>query len=367
MATGRIPTTANSPLTVKGDLFGYSTTQARVPVGNDGETLVADSSTSTGLRYQGTLYSGKNILINGAFDIWQRGTSFAATPANFAYLADRWFWIGATASVAQETTIVPSGFQYSMKATATGSTQPVFGQTVETKNCYQLAGKTVTLSAWMATSTAANVTLRIDYSTAVDNPSGGTWTTITSTAGSNDVSSTATMTRKSLSFAIPASALSLRILFLTAANIASAATFTITGCQLEEAVGVSAFARNGATIQGELAACQRYYIRLGGDSNYQPLSTWASAYSGTSIDTIPVPLPVTMRVVPTTLETGTLAISDGTTVTAGTGTFSYGGSNGKQIVHMKYVHGSAVLTQYRSYCIVANNSTSAYLAFGAEL
>ena len=52
MATGRVPTTANSPLTAKGDLFGYSTTQARVAVGNDGETLVADSSTSTGLRYQ---------------------------------------------------------------------------------------------------------------------------------------------------------------------------------------------------------------------------------------------------------------------------------------------------------------------------
>jgi hypothetical protein len=45
MATGRVPTTANSPLTAKGDLFGYSTTQARVAVVYNGETLVADSST----------------------------------------------------------------------------------------------------------------------------------------------------------------------------------------------------------------------------------------------------------------------------------------------------------------------------------
>ena len=57
MATGRVPTTANSPLTAKGDLFGYSTTQARVAVGSDGDTLVADSAASTGLRWS----SGTNL------------------------------------------------------------------------------------------------------------------------------------------------------------------------------------------------------------------------------------------------------------------------------------------------------------------
>ena len=80
MATGRVPTTANSPLTAKGDLFGYSTTQARVAVGNDGETLVADSSTSTGLRYQATNEAGKNCIINGGMDIFQR-TSFSTNNA----------------------------------------------------------------------------------------------------------------------------------------------------------------------------------------------------------------------------------------------------------------------------------------------
>ncbi len=58
MATGRVPTTANSPLTAKGDLFTYSTTQARLAVGNDGDTLLADSSTTTGLRYNPQNVSG---------------------------------------------------------------------------------------------------------------------------------------------------------------------------------------------------------------------------------------------------------------------------------------------------------------------
>ena len=89
MATGRIPTTANSPLTVKGDLFGYSTTQARVPVGNDGETLVADSSTTTGLRYGANFAAGKNKIINGDFTINQRGFTSNTTTLSFNF--DRWF------------------------------------------------------------------------------------------------------------------------------------------------------------------------------------------------------------------------------------------------------------------------------------
>ena len=54
MATGRVPTTANSPLTAKGDLFGYSTAPARLAVGLDGEQIVADSSAATGLKWQGS-------------------------------------------------------------------------------------------------------------------------------------------------------------------------------------------------------------------------------------------------------------------------------------------------------------------------
>jgi hypothetical protein len=86
MATGRVPTTANSPLTAKGDLFGYSTAPARLAVGNDGEQIVADSSTSTGLRYQEPL--NLNPVLNSGFDIWQRGTSIAQTAA-IMYGADR--------------------------------------------------------------------------------------------------------------------------------------------------------------------------------------------------------------------------------------------------------------------------------------
>lgn len=40
-----------SPLTTKGDLFGHSTVDARVPIGTDGQVLTADSTQALGLKW----------------------------------------------------------------------------------------------------------------------------------------------------------------------------------------------------------------------------------------------------------------------------------------------------------------------------
>lgn len=44
-------TSGSSPLTTKGDLYGYSTTNARVPVGTNGQVLTADSTQSLGVKW----------------------------------------------------------------------------------------------------------------------------------------------------------------------------------------------------------------------------------------------------------------------------------------------------------------------------
>lgn len=51
-----------SPLTTKGDIWGYSTTNARVPVGTNGQVLLADSTNANGVAW-GTPAAGSLTLL----------------------------------------------------------------------------------------------------------------------------------------------------------------------------------------------------------------------------------------------------------------------------------------------------------------
>jgi hypothetical protein len=120
-------------------------------VGNDGETLVADSSTSTGLRYTNAI--GQNPIINSAFQIWQRGTSFSG--GTIGYTADRWCagTNGATTTISRQvtgdTTNLPF-IQYAARVgrnvSSTSTTRIEICNNFETTNALFYAGKTVTLS-----------------------------------------------------------------------------------------------------------------------------------------------------------------------------------------------------------------------------
>jgi hypothetical protein len=48
----------SSPLTTKGDVWGYSTTNARVPVGTNGQVLTADSTAATGVAWASAAAGG---------------------------------------------------------------------------------------------------------------------------------------------------------------------------------------------------------------------------------------------------------------------------------------------------------------------
>jgi hypothetical protein len=248
----------NTIVDAKGDLISAtgSDTPARLAVGNNGETLIADSSTSTGLRYQGSQAAGKNILINGGFDIWQRGTSSATQGAYTT--ADRWWMNAATTTFSQETTTVPTGVQYALKALTSGTTTVQFRQAIETMNAVQFAGKTVVLSGEYQASTTTTIQTKLFHSSSVDVAVAGSWTEITPTSGGSVSAVNGSYTKSSSVFAVPSTAKSLMLLFDTG-SVASGVSLYYGKIQLELGSVATEFERTGGTIQGELAACERYY------------------------------------------------------------------------------------------------------------
>lgn len=54
---------STSPLTTKGDLYGFSTADARIPIGTNGHVLTADSSESLGLKWAAPAAGGKVLQV----------------------------------------------------------------------------------------------------------------------------------------------------------------------------------------------------------------------------------------------------------------------------------------------------------------
>ena len=60
---GNLPSSGSaSPLTTKGDLYSYGQADARLPVGTNGQILVADSNEATGLKWQGNAPAEPRIV-----------------------------------------------------------------------------------------------------------------------------------------------------------------------------------------------------------------------------------------------------------------------------------------------------------------
>jgi len=268
-----------SQFTAKGDILvgTGASTEAALNIGADGTTLVANSSASTGVSWATPVGSLANPVINGGMDIWARGTTFSS--AGWLYGADRWaYWRDAYASnitmsrqATGDTTNLPN-IQYCARIARTaGDTNTGLlytTNTFETANSIPFAGKTITLSfyarkgsGFSASGSALNASAF--YGTGTDQQ--GNAMTGATNAAAGSVTLTTGWQRFVFTGTVASTATQIGITFsYTPSGTAPANDyFEVTGVQIDlgtyTATSAPAFRRSGGTLQGELAACQRYY------------------------------------------------------------------------------------------------------------
>jgi hypothetical protein len=322
-----------------------------------------------------SLFAGKNKILNSDFSTWQRGTSISNFGFFTLYTADRWAFLsvnsGRTISrqVTGDTTNLPF-IQYCARVQRdSGNTDTTFlqlSQSFETINAIPFAGKTVTYSFYARKganfSATSNILLaRLTTGTGTDQ------NVITGYTGGIDTDTNFTITstwqRFSVTLAVPTTATEIATSFrYTPTGTAGAADYyEVTGVQLEAGTVATAFQTATGTIQGELAACQRYYFNYMNNIN-QTIGV-ASFFAPTQAETN-IQFPVTMRTAPTLTSTtgsgyyGLRRVGQGTT--------SMLIFNSSATSAMVYAGGFSSLTAGQSDIFYTNNA-AASLSFSAEL
>jgi len=326
---------------------------------------------------------GKNVMINGNFDFWQRGTSLSAGAGG--YLADRWT-SSATSAVA--TTIAHSREAFTMAQTDVPYEPTYFLRSVvsagtasndyaylmqKIKNVRTFAAQNAVLSFYAKANTNKNLSVEFCQNFGA----GGSYITA---IGVTKVGITSTWTKITVPVSIPSlsggtmgvgGSLDLRI-WLDAGTDMDArtdslghqsGTFDIAQVQLEAGSIATPFEQRPYGV--ELALCLAHYYRKTAETTYSPFGM--GALSSTTQAVLGIPLPVPMYSVPTFNAVGNFTCQWGTNSTNLTGptgmSSSSSSSNGVAHIYITVSSGTAGLG-----CeLVANNNTTAYIEFTAEI
>jgi len=365
---------------------------------------VADATQGTAWQALPMNGAPRNVVINGAMQVAQRGTSVTGNTAGGYLTADRFNFsvgsLGTWTQTVENDAPTGSGFRKSLKMLCTtADAAPAAGDNgviqhrLEGQNLQQFlkgtaSAKQFTLSFWVKSNVTGTYICELDDQ---DNSR--------SVSASYTVNASATWEKKTIT--LPAdttgafdndNAYSLGVNFWLGAgttftsgtlattwasrtnanravgqtNLAAATNnyWQVTGVQLEAGAVATPFEFEdyGTTLR----KCQRYFQVFGGDganeSFFYGFATSATVAEGS------ISSPVTMRTVPTATFSAAsdFSSSDGVSGTTGSSVAGNTALSSKQFFHFRYTTGGT-LTQYRPYRIEASATTNARANFSAEL
>ena len=246
----------------------------------------------------------KNLIINGAMEVAQRGTSASSKTASDYYTCDRWRTeaSGATFNTSQQSNtasdMATTGAKHFLRMeVTTANNNSGISQKIEAKNIRQFKGEKLTLSFYAKGT----------------NPNGGSFDVVrqfddgsaSSTQEKSSLTVTSSFVKYTYTFDYPdegsvtmtdANAkMALSFLQPDGDSSTNAWTLDITAVQLE--VGSQATPFEHRSFGDELTLCQRYYYRRVTDTSSQYLCD-AFTTSSTQIVGL-VQFPVEMRAAPT--------------------------------------------------------------------
>lgn len=319
----------------------------------------------------------RNVIINGNFDVWQRGQTFSTdNGATRIYTADRWCAralfpnSGAVQVITRDTANVPAGSQYALKsvigtAAVVNNSRMQLAYTIENADAVKLAGKQMVLTLQAKSiQNIDRITIQPTYNTAGGNVYDGTAISTT-----NFTVNTSSFTTCTLFFTVPAIAT-----LTSAGSLGFIMSYTrssgaleqvgdgiyLSQVQLEQNYQPTPFEQRPYGV--ELALCQRYYYLLC-EGNVKAIALVGYISSARALG--PVFFPVTMRTAPTQfVVSGTnyyYAYSSGQD---DFNDFTLSGAN-PNVAHIDISANLAGTTGYAAH--VTTNNAAARVAFGAEL
>jgi hypothetical protein len=296
----------------------------------------------------------------------QRNAGAAQTitaAAALAYTVDRWYAYSTGANVTGQQvagSTTPSVTQNRYRFTGAASVTAVgFGQRIEQKNCYDMAGSTCTLSADLAISaTLTTVTWTAYYATTTADTFGSLAVPTVTQIATGTFTVTSTVTNFSANISVPAAATTgIQILF-TVGALTAGLTWTIGNVQFEKSATATSF--DYRSYGTELALCQRYYQKMGLVSD---TGLGVGISKSTSTADIVIALKVTMRAAPTAAQ-NSLYVTDGSSYNSSVSSIGTQ-TNNADSMRLSF-NTAATMTGNRTAQLTCNTS-SGYLDMSSEL